>query len=499
MNPVKNKKILLTTGIFPPEIGGPATYSALLQKELPKFGIEVEVLPFSTVRHLPRWIRHLVFLFKVLNRGRKVDLLYSQDPLSVGFPTMLSAKLFLGKPFLVRIAGDYAWEQATQRFGITDSIDDFQNKKYGFQTELMRLLQKTTAGMADAVISPSQYFAKLVSGWWPEKIKSQAIYNGIDFSDIANNDGDFESKTIISAGRLVPWKGFDCLIEIMRDLPDWKLFIAGDGSDKDKLSKLINDKSLEDKVFLLGKMDRKDLINKMQKCEIFVLNTTFESFSFQIVEAMFAGVPVISTNIGNISEIIDDGAEGLLVEPNNKEAILGAVKKLADSALRAKIITQAKNKASLFSIEKTMTKTSEIIISLTQNWKPGIFINNILLRYFVCGITAAATNIVAIYIFTDVVGIWYLYSSILAFFISLLVSFGLQKFVVFKDVQTNKISYQFSKFFIVAILGVVTNTVLILFCVEILGIWYVFSQIIAGFFVMIQNFILYKFFIFNNK
>src|SRR3989344_6108992 len=90
-----------------------------------------------------------------------------------------------------------------------------------------------------------------------------------------------------------------------------------------------------------------------------------------------------------------------------------------------------------------------------------------------------------IYIFSDVFDIWYLYSSIIAFLVSLLISFILQKFVVFKDIETRNIHQQFSKFFIVAILGVITNTILISLCVEIFGIWYVFSQIIAGFFVMI--------------
>ena len=232
----------------------------------------------------------------------------------------------------------------------------------------------------------------------------------------------------------------------MKDLPDWKLFIAGDGPDKEKLSKLIKDLRLKDRIFLLGKMDRKDLINIIQVCEIFILNTSFESFSFQIVEAMLSGIPVISTNIGNISEIIDDGEEGLLVSPNNKKEILEAIKKLVDVSLRTKIITNAKEKAKLFSIEKTIQKTTDIIISLTQNREQGIFQNNIFLRYFVCGITATLVNLFSLYIFTDKVGIWYLYSSVLAFLISLLVSFVLQKFVVFKDTNTHKIHHQFYKF-----------------------------------------------------
>src|SRR3989344_112758 len=179
-------KILITTGIYPPEIGGPATYTALLEKEMPRHGIEVLVLPFRTVRYLPKLVRHFVFLCKVLSLGRKAELLYTQDPVSVGFPTMLAAKI-LGKPFLIRIAGDYAWEQAAQRFGVKENIDDFQHKKYGFQIELMRFLQKTMARMADKVITPSKYFCNLVANWNPKKDNVITIYNGIDFADITEN------------------------------------------------------------------------------------------------------------------------------------------------------------------------------------------------------------------------------------------------------------------------------------------------------------------------
>ena len=101
-------------------------------------------------------------------------------------------------------------------------------------------------------------------------------------------------------------------------------------------------------------------------------------------------------------------------------------------------------------------------------------------------------------IFTDIAGIWYLYSSILAFLLALVVSFVLQKFVVFKDMKTEKLHRQFLKYFIAAVLGVITNTILVYIFTDIFDIWYILSQITAGFFVMIQNFALYKFFIFNK-
>ncbi|MEK7531600.1 MAG: hypothetical protein AAB545_01600, partial [Patescibacteria group bacterium] len=108
-------KMLIATGLFSPDIGGPATYSKILLEKLPREGIETTILPFGAVRHLPRLLRHLVYFFRVLLAGRSVDVIYAQDPVSVGFPVFLASKV-LKKPFLLKIVGDYAWEQGVQRF-----------------------------------------------------------------------------------------------------------------------------------------------------------------------------------------------------------------------------------------------------------------------------------------------------------------------------------------------------------------------------------------------
>ena len=163
---------------------------------------------------------------------------------------------------MIRVAGDYAWEQAFQRFGCMDSIDDFQLKKYGFRVEMLRWLQKFVVSRADKVIVPSHYFNKLVSSWIADISKVETIYNGIDFSDIPEEKPNFDAKTIISAGRLIKLKGFEFLIKTMRILSEWKLFIAGDGPDREKLAKTINNLAMEDRVFLLGNLSRADLIKK---------------------------------------------------------------------------------------------------------------------------------------------------------------------------------------------------------------------------------------------
>ena len=110
----QNKSVLVTTGIFPPDIGGPATYSKLLLDELPKHGLDISVLSFGEVRHLPKIIRHISYFFKVLRRGKGVDIIYAQDPVSVGLPSVVASKI-LRKKFLLKVVGDYAWEQYMQK------------------------------------------------------------------------------------------------------------------------------------------------------------------------------------------------------------------------------------------------------------------------------------------------------------------------------------------------------------------------------------------------
>lgn len=346
-------RILIATGIYPPDIGGPATYSKLLFDELPKKGVEVAVLSFGEVRTLPKIIRHIVYFFKLLKNARGANIIFAQDTVSVGFPALCVSKI-LQKRFFVRVPGDYAWEQATQRYRVTDSIDEFQNKKYSRRIEFLRKIQKLTVNGANTVITPSMYFKHLVSKWVKNPEKVFCIYNGIDLSVIPKHTGIYESKTIVSAGRLVPWKGFATLIKILRFLPEWKLFIVGDGPMREELKKFSVQNGVESRVFFWGQIQREELIRKIQNSEVFVLNTSFESFSFQVVEAMVAGTPVITTKIGNLSEIIDDGKSGILVTPDDERALISAIRHLSsDKLFREKIITEARGKSQQFSVGNT--------------------------------------------------------------------------------------------------------------------------------------------------
>lgn len=358
-----SKSILIATGIYPPEVGGPATYTVLVEHELRSRGWNVEVLPFRTVRFLPTVIRHIAYFFIVLVKAINKDFIYAQDVVSVGLPSLIAAKI-LNKKFIVRVPGDFAWEQSTQRFGVKDSIDLFQNKKYGRRVELLRSIQKFVVGNATQVIVPSEYFYNLVGAWGVSRERIKKIYNGVSVPDGLQVVPHGE-KTIVSAGRLVSWKGFDDLINTIKDLPEYKLFIFGDGPDRLRLEGLIKEGNLGNRVFLMGQVDRKTLLSHIKGSSVFVLPSKFESFSFQLVESMMVGTPVVAYDIGNLSEIVKSNENGILIEQGNIEMLSKEIRNICENPLSRETLSQnAKRDSVKFSLENTVNELESILYKI---------------------------------------------------------------------------------------------------------------------------------------
>lgn len=355
-------KILIATGIYPPEIGGPATYAFLVEGEFKKRGHLVKVLPFRIVRKYPSIIRHFLYFIKAFKKILWADIVLAQDTVSVGLPSILAAKL-LRKPIVVRVPGDFAWEQGVQRFGVKEGIDDFQKKKYGFRVELLRSIQKFVVRKASFVITPSDYFKRVVSLWGVESKKLQRIYNGVSIPENINPK-KFNKKTIVSSGRLVPWKGFDILVSLISKV-DADLVIVGEGEDKERLQKLVIENKVSDKVHFLGSLKREELMSVIAGGTLFVLPSSFESFSFQLVEAMMLGSTVVTLNTGNLDEIIKDGENGILVEKtkiDNLSEILNNL--LVNEELRNKLSKNAKEDSKKFSIDKTVDELEHLFKKL---------------------------------------------------------------------------------------------------------------------------------------
>lgn len=345
-------KILIATGIYPPEIGGPATYAVLVETELTARGHLVDVLPFRVVRNYPTVVRHILYFIKACRKVFSVDVILVQDTVSVGLPTMLAAKLFR-KPIVVRVPGDFAWEQGVQRFGVKEGIDDFQKKKYGFRVELLRSIQKFVVQKANRVITPSDYFRGVVLGWGVANEKLQRIYNGVSIpQDIYPKK--FNTKTIVSSGRLVPWKGFDLLIKLISRI-DANLVIIGDGEDRKRLEALTQEYHVREKVLFTGSLPREEALSYIAGSDLFVLPSSFESFSFQLVEAMMLGSVVVALNAGNLNEIIHNGENGILIEEGDINLLSEKIRTLLNNQdVRKKLSHAAQEDAKKFNIHTTV-------------------------------------------------------------------------------------------------------------------------------------------------
>lgn len=369
-------KILLATGIFPPQIGGPATYSKLLYDELPKRGIDVEIATFGDYLDKPKIIRHFLYFLELLRKASDVDLIYALDPVSVGLPALIAAQV-RKKKFVLRVAGDYAWEQGAQRWKVTDTLDQFvtEDEKYSWQVKLLKRIQTYVAEGASQIVVPSKYLKGIVSAWGitPEKIS--VIYNGFHVSvtkalkpSIRKRLG-LTGDVIVSAGRLVPWKGMleviEMMPEIIESLPNARLVIVGDGPERQNLEKKIAELGLEAAVRLTGRLGQAELFDYVKAADVFVLNTAYEGLSHQILETMAIGTPVVTTEIGGNPEVIVHGRSGALLPVNDKAAFVEAIKGfLSERAIAFTIAKEAKKAVSKFTDEAMLDSLEKHLKSL---------------------------------------------------------------------------------------------------------------------------------------
>lgn len=366
-------KILIATGVYPPEIGGPATYTKMIETHLPKRGYEITVLPFSAVRHLPKVVRHVAYFLKCLSLARGADAIFAQDPVSVGLPAMLAARI-LRKRFLLRLGGDYAWEQGRLRFGVNESLEVFAcgRSRFHAMVHLFKWIERRVAAAAECVAVQSAFMKKVVVCWGVPEEKTFVIPNGFDpittigEKALSQRELNIEGTIAVSAGRLVPWKGFEGLTaivpEILKTIPDFTLYIIGDGPDEEKLRQLIVTRNLTRRVFLTGCLDRENLIRYLIAADVFILNTEYEGFSNQLLEVYGVGTPIVTTDIEGNRGVVDHRESGLLVPLHDAGALKDAVRSvLTDRALAEKLAEGGKKKLQEFTVERVVATTHEFL------------------------------------------------------------------------------------------------------------------------------------------
>lgn len=366
-------KLLIATPLYPPEIGGPATYAKLLEEGLPGKGIEVELVKFSEVRHLPKLIRHYAYYRRVLKAARNADIVFALDPVSVGLPAMKAAHK-AGKPFVVKIVGDYAWEQGRQRFEVIQNLDEFvKTKNVPFPVRMLRRIQERVALRAARVIVPSNYLKGIVATWGIPTDKIEVIYNAVPL--VAGKSGIVPESVaklprplVVTAGRLVPWKHIDGIIDAIAELHKKRsqasLVVVGDGPERAALARRAEEKLPGNAVFT-GMLSHADTLATMKSADAFVLNSSYEGLSHLLIEAQALGVPTLATRVGGNPEVITGEENGLLVPAGDTPALAGTLARLlGDDGLRTRLSSRARESAKRFSTETMISRTSGVLRGL---------------------------------------------------------------------------------------------------------------------------------------
>jgi len=382
---MKNKRILILTGVFLKTVGGPPTILKALNKELIDRGYQIKVLTFGnksetkeypylvkTVSNKwPSFIKSFLFLIKGLILSLKSDIIYNQDLYTPGF-TGLIIKKILKKKLVTRFVGDSAWEIALNRGETTDDIMDFQINKYSKIVERRKKTRKKILENSDKVIVVSNFLKKLAMKIGVQEERIKVIYNSIDFLDIIGDSKvdlkkelNITDKVILTNARLTPWKGVDMLIKIMPQLikkyEKIRFIIISEGPERKNLEKLAVDLDVEEHVFFAGRVSRELVVEYLKISDAFVLNTNYEGMSHVLLEAMKVGTPIITTKAGGNPETIKDKETGLLVDYRDKEQWINAINQILDNPdLSEKLVNNAKEDLKRFNWDNLVQETIKV-------------------------------------------------------------------------------------------------------------------------------------------
>ena len=378
-----NKKtlILFSTGVFPPNLGGPGKIVEGLANELSKQdytptvitlgnndkierSYKVERVSFS----IPQPFRFLMLLIKTFFLTLKNDLIYTTDNYSNGFSSAIASKIF-SKPLIARFTGDSVWESEFNQGKTELYITDFQNQNHGLLTKIKIWRRNFILKQAKNIITDCEFLKNVVSSFGINPEKITVINNPVDQNN--QTDSADRKNNIFTMARLVPWKGIDTLIkampEIKKHIPDAKLLIAGEGPQIEELQKLVKELNLKDSVQLLGKITKKEEKQKLyDSSSVFILNTFYEGMSNTILEAMAQALPVVATRSGGNTEFVND-KNGILVDYNNTQQIIKAVIELLTNPEKAKELGQTGKQTTLkYTWDNLVEKNIKLINSVIE-------------------------------------------------------------------------------------------------------------------------------------
>ena len=385
--------IVITSPIFPPDLGGPSTYVPSIAGWLAARGHSVTVVAFCSdpapkgwpfrVVSVPRvWmpLRYARDFLETWRAAKGADVVYINEHLAlhVAFAARLR-----GVPTVIRTYVDGTWE-ITHRMGWhRDTIVDYQQKEYDWRVALLRRLQRTWWGWVRRIIVPSQFIQRLVEGHGVPPQKIELIHNAYHGppSFAATRAAcrerlglPSERVVLLSICRLMVWKGVDGLIRTLARLPaSHHLHVLGDGDELEAWTALAAELGLQDRVHFVGNVPHAEVMAWIRAADVFLLNSNYEGLSHTLLEVMWLECPAAVSAAGGNVELVEDRVNGRSFRPHDLDAIEDAVREITgqpETAARYARLSREKVLAG-FSREAIFERTERLLCQVAGRAAPA--------------------------------------------------------------------------------------------------------------------------------
>jgi glycosyltransferase involved in cell wall biosynthesis len=361
-------RVLIVSGIWPPDVGGPATHAPDVAAFLRARGHDVEVVttagsppapedyPVRWVRRaLPVGARHAYGAAVVGARARRADVVYTTGM----FGRSTAGSLAAGRPYIVKLTADPAFERTRRRGLVAGNVDDFQRGGGGPLAQVLRRARDFELRHAAHVFCPSAYLRKLVLGWGipPERVSvlpnPAPVLAELPPRDELRRSFGLNGGTLAFAGRLTAQKSLGRALEAVAAADGVVLVIAGDGPDRGPLERRAQELGIADRVTFLDAQPRRRIVELFRAADASILSSSWENFPHTIVEALAVGTPVLAMEAGGVAEVVRDGVNGLLVPAGDTEQLAAAVRRyFGDDELRERLRAGARQSVAPYSPER---------------------------------------------------------------------------------------------------------------------------------------------------
>jgi len=364
-------RIVFLTGIWPPDVGGPATHGPELSRFLVDRGHEVvvvtmgegdpdvrpcEVVVVSRSSRFP--VRYGRVATIATRRARTADVIYA----TATYAAASFASTVARTPLAAKLVSDPAYERA-RRYGLfSGTLEEFQLPGSS-RVEALKRARTRALRCARAIVVPSAYLAAIAAEWGLDRDRISVLPNPAP--DLEVVAASLEPGTFVFVGRLTRQKDLGLAIAAIGRVPPARLVVIGDGPDRERLEELARVAGASDRILFRGSLPRPEALAIVAGSEAALLTSAWENFPHSAVEALAVGVPVVSTAVGGVPEIVRDGVNGLLVPVGDIDAIAGAVARVVgEDGLRERLAAGARASVQHLSVARVYGRLEAVLESV---------------------------------------------------------------------------------------------------------------------------------------